>query len=163
MLLSDRVSRYCISMLDDPLSIVPQFHSCKNYSLPNFSCGNTQSATPHLKVLLPLHPAQKSPDRSTEITMCLFSTPKKHHRHRYVEEVYIAPRPVSRHSHHHDHNGRASYTSVTRTSSRPVAVYVDAPRMSQSSYRRSGPVIVEETRRSGPLVVEERRSTRSYR
>ncbi len=147
-----------------PLSIVPLFYCCENPSSSNFSRCNTPSATatPHLKALLLLHPARKSADRNTKITMCLFSTPKKHHKHRYVEEVYVAPRPVSRHS-HRDRNGRASYTSVTRTSSRPVAVYVDAPRMSQSSYRRSGPIIVEETRRSGPLVVEERRSTRSYR
>ncbi|KAL2060373.1 hypothetical protein VTL71DRAFT_9768 [Oculimacula yallundae] len=89
------------------------------------------------------------------ITMCLFSSPKKHHR-RYVEEVYVAPRPVSRHSHHSHHHGhgshgRSSYTSVTRTS-RPVSREYIAPRMSQSSYRRSVPV-----------VVEQRHSTRSYR
>jgi hypothetical protein len=75
-----------------------------------------------------------------------------------VEEVYVAPRPVSRHSHHSHHHhpshGRSSYTSVTRTSARPSSrTYVAAsPRMSQNSYRRSGPV-----------VVEQRRSTRSYR
>ncbi|XMA20752.1 hypothetical protein WAI453_013543 [Rhynchosporium graminicola] len=87
--------------------------------------------------------------------MCLFSTPKKHRRS-YVEEVYVAPRPVSRHSHHSHHHGhgghgRSSYTSVTRTS-RPVSREYVAPRMSQSSYRRSVPV-----------VVEQRHSTRSYR
>ncbi|KAG4436604.1 hypothetical protein IFR05_007924 [Cadophora sp. M221] len=89
--------------------------------------------------------------------MCLFSSPKKHHRRSYVEEVYVAPRPVSRHSHHSHHHhghgghGRSSYTSVTRTS-RPVSREYVAPRMSQSSYRRSVPV-----------VVEQRHSTRSYR
>ncbi|KAI9048349.1 hypothetical protein LZ554_008141 [Drepanopeziza brunnea f. sp. 'monogermtubi'] len=98
--------------------------------------------------------------------MCLFSAPKKkHHRRSYVEEVYVAPRPVSRHSHrsHHHHqgggHGRSSYTSVTRTSThRPVSrsrEYVAAgPRVSQSSYRRHG---------STPVIVEQRRSTRSYR
>lgn len=93
---------------------------------------------------------------TTDNEMCLFSSGKKHHRKHYVEEVYVAPRPVSRHSHHHhSHSPRASYSSVTRTTARPVsrgAVYVEQPRMSQSSYRRSGPV-----------VVEQRRSTRSYR
>merc|ERR1712093_522942 len=94
---------------------------------------------------------------SKQITMCLFSSPKKHHRRSYVEEVYVAPRPVSRHSHHSHHHhghgghGRSSYTSVTRTS-RPVSREYIAPRMSQSSYRRSVPV-----------VVEQRHSTRSYR
>ncbi|KAF8860879.1 hypothetical protein BDZ45DRAFT_741033 [Acephala macrosclerotiorum] len=70
-----------------------------------------------------------------EVTMCLFSTPsQKHRKHRYVEEVYVAPRPVSRHSHHHHHghNGRASYNSVTR-------VTTTTPRMSQNSFRRSVP------------------------
>ena len=94
---------------------------------------------------------------STQLTMCLFSSPKKHHRRSYVEEVYVAPRPVSRHSHHSHHHhghgghGRSSYTSVTRTS-RPVSREYITPRMSQSSYRRSVPV-----------VVEQRHSTRSYR
>ncbi|KAJ5038630.1 uncharacterized protein L3040_006311 [Drepanopeziza brunnea f. sp. 'multigermtubi'] len=101
--------------------------------------------------------------------MCLFSAPaKKHHRRSYVEEVYVAPRPVSRHSHrsHHAHHhhpgggpGRSSYTSVTRTSThRPVSrsrEYVaTGPRVSQSSYRQHG---------RAPVIVEQRRSTRSYR
>ena len=88
-----------------------------------------------------------------QVKMCLFSTPKKHRRSHYVEEVVVAPRPVSRHSHHGGHHGRSSYTSVTRTT-RPTSreYYTSAPRASQSSYRRSGPV-----------VVEQRRSSRSYR
>merc|ERR1712225_46108 len=95
--------------------------------------------------------------RSLGISTRPHSCPKKHHRRSYVEEVYVAPRPVSRHSHHSHHHhghgghGRSSYTSVTRTS-RPVSREYIAPRMSQSSYRRSVPV-----------VVEQRHSTRSYR
>jgi len=87
-----------------------------------------------------------------QVKMCLFSTPHRHRNHRVVEEVYVAPRPVSSHHHHHHHNnGRSSYTSVTRTS-RPVSKEYIPPRLSQTSYRRSVPV-----------VVEQRRSTRSYR
>jgi hypothetical protein len=105
--------------------------------------------------ILPKQSPQTSNLIKTPFKMCLFSTPsKKHHRHRsaYVEEVYVAPRPVSRHSHRG--NGRTSYTSVTRTTSRPVSreYITTAPRMSQNSYRRSA-----------PIVVEQRRSTRSYR
>lgn len=82
--------------------------------------------------------------------MCLFSRPR---RRTYVEEVYVAPRPVSRHSHRSHHHGRTSYTSVTRTSQAVSPVVV--PRLSQSTYRQySTPV---------PVVVQERRSTTRYR
>lgn len=95
-------------------------------------------------------PFSKTPN-PTNSKMCLFSTPSKHRRHAYIEETYIAPRPVSRSHHHHHGHGRSSYTSVTRTS-RPVSREYITPRMSQNSYRRSGPV-----------VVEQRRSRTSYR
>lgn len=104
----------------------------------------------------PLNSLNTYTHKTHNIAMCLsFSTPK---RRVYREEVYVAPRPVSRHSHHshhhghghHGHSNRASYTSVTRTSSRPVSRgYVATPRMSQTSYRRSGPVVVEQRRSTG--------------
>jgi hypothetical protein len=101
--------------------------------------------------------------------MC-FTEPSHSSRHgkRYYKEereVVIAPRPV-KHSHHHtsshrnSYNGapaRTSYTQVTRTVARPasstrVVAYVPSPRQSTSSYRRSGPVIVEQQRRSTQYI-----------
>jgi hypothetical protein len=104
-----------------------------------------------LQILLQFLSLNKLVQTLDELKMCLFSSPKPRRRHAYIEETY-APRPVSRHSHHHHGgHGRSSYTSVTRTS-RPVSrEYIAPARMSQNSYRRSAPV-----------VVEERRSTRSY-
>jgi len=76
----------------------------------------------------------KSPTTSTSHTMCLFSSPKKHHHghRRYVEEVVYSPRSSRR---SYNQGGRSSYTSVTRTttarspasqsysSSRPVHIH----------------------------------------
>ena len=79
---------------------------------------------------------------------------KRHHKEE--REVAIAPRPVR--VHHYNNSGhrhsatpaRTSYTQVTRTVSRPVSssrvVYAPSPRQSTSSYRRSGPVVVEQRR-----------------
>jgi hypothetical protein len=92
--------------------------------------------------------------------MC-FSEPR--HKHYYREEVVVGPRPVrysthSHHSHspaHHHHHGgaRSSYTQVTRTTAaRPTSrVYLESPRVSTASYRRSQPVVVE-TRSSRQYV-----------
>lgn len=158
--LSDRMSRLykyslplCFGIYSDHL------HRCPVFQSHIYTTTSTQHiSTAHLNHT---HQSHISSNKSTPFTqttprvlviMCLFSSPKKHHRAAYVEEVYVAPRPVSRHSHHsHHHGGRSSYTSVTRTS-RPVSRGYVAPRMSQSSYRHSTPV-----------VVQSRTSTRSYR
>lgn len=98
---------------------------------------------------------------TTSLEMC-FTEPSHSSRHgkRYYKEereVVAAPRPVRVHNHYssghrHNHSGtpvRNSYTEVTRTV-RPVgsnrAAYVPSPRQSSSSYRRSGPVLVEQRR-----------------
>lgn len=115
---SARISLYTTSTQDLKLPTLPPHTNTNNQPIPP------------LKMCLPV----------------VSSSPKKQHRHRYVEEVYVAPRPVSRHSHNHYGGGRSSYTSVTRTSRPASATYYAAPRMSQNSYRRSGPIIVEERR-----------------
>ncbi|KAH6610484.1 hypothetical protein Trco_000504 [Trichoderma cornu-damae] len=69
--------------------------------------------------------------------MCFSVEPKAKY---YYHEEIIPSRPYRGHHHHHHHSPRASYTTVERYS----------PRVSASSYRRSGPtrVVYEETTRS---------------
>jgi hypothetical protein len=131
--------------------VVPAFFSLPRVQVFELSSDPPTSSTSNSIRLS--KSVSRSINVSNEVKMCLFSSPKPRRRHAYIEETYIAPRPVSRsHHHHHGSHGRASYTSVTRTS-RPVSrEYIAPARVSQSSYRRSAPV-----------VVEERRSTRSYR
>jgi len=101
--------------------------------------------------------------------MC-FTEPSHSSRHgkRYYKEereVVIAPRPVKNHHHHTSSHrssysgtpARTSYTQVTRTvAARPAnggrVTYVPSPRQSTNSYRRSGPVIVEQQRRSTQYI-----------
>lgn len=154
-----------------PLSLLgfqdsSEFFSLYKSGLPPLSCFLSISASYQYSRKFATYSSQASPSQNknhtiqtpqTQFKMCLFSSPKR--RHHYVEEVVVAPRPVSRHSHHSHHHhgshgshGRASYTSVTRTTRPTSTGYYPSPRVSQSSYRRSVPV-----------VVEQRRSTRSYR
>jgi hypothetical protein len=101
--------------------------------------------------------------------MC-FTEPSHSSRHgkRYYKEereVVIAPRPVKNYNHHTSSHrssysgtpARTSYTQVTRTvAARPAnggrVTYVPSPRQSTNSYRRSGPVIVEQQRRSTQYI-----------
>jgi hypothetical protein len=121
----------------------------------NLPCAFTAE---HSHKRLSSHNHLSRPSPAINSNMCLFSSsPPRGRRHGYVEEVVVAARPVSRHSHrsqhHHGHtHGRTSYTSVTRTTSqRPTSAtyYTSSPRVSQTSYRRSGPVVVEQRRSTG--------------
>lgn len=72
--------------------------------------------------------------------MCFGAEPKRGRDGGYYYREEITPATRKRHHHHHHQPARASYHSHTSRHSH----YGHSPRASVSSYRASGPVVVEQ-------------------